>query len=405
LLQSKASSLCHLTLQGLHCYHNNIPWPELDVAEFAAAIGGLSLLQSLTLEEFPNPELSALTLCQLSTHKNLQKLSIKGYKSFNATNNDVADNEAIVNAVSVMLQSHVPLEVLELRNVHFSQAGMESLVQSLESCTSLMDLSLGGDMVDEAKQEIVRFLRAPRSAETCHIRRLCLRATRGATNLFLSVLTADLSEQQLTTISIGSFLHALSLPDVFEDIDELLNVLVAGEHRLSSLSLGCVSDTSWSQFTRHLPNMLHLRELHLKTLIKWHVSSTTGMDFVRAMRTNGSLHLVSEVSFYDIPIEYGMGPSPLFTAAELQQIGIYCQRNQVTRELLQNSFSQSNDARDCVGSAKTSLSLLPKLFHVMKPARRMAPNSIFLGLLCCTGGSNGDSVIGPHGHNKRLGPL
>jgi hypothetical protein len=119
LLQIEASALRHLTLQQLQC-EDNPPWSELDVAAFASAVGALTLLQSLTLKQFPIPEMSASMICQLSSQKHLQKLSKFGYDlAFNATDADVANDQAIVNAVSVMLQAHVPLEVLELKKVTF----------------------------------------------------------------------------------------------------------------------------------------------------------------------------------------------------------------------------------------------------------------------------------------------
>jgi hypothetical protein len=107
---------------------------------------------------------------------------------------------------------------------------------------------------------------------------------------------------------------------------------------------------------------------------------------VRAMQRNGSLHQVSEASIQRNPV--------LFCNEELQKIRIYCQRNRVTRELLRNP------SLPCDCNAKKPLSLLPVLFQVLKTARRMLPNSMFVGLLqvSCSGNS-----IGPQGHNKRRG--
>jgi hypothetical protein len=55
-------------------------------------------------------------------------------------------------------------------------------------------------------------------------------------------------------------------------------------------------------------------------------------------------------------------------------------------------------------SPKTSLSLCPMIFHIMKHVQRMAPNIVFRGLLACGGGGRGGCLIGPHGHNKGLVP-
>jgi hypothetical protein len=210
----------------------------------------------------------------------------------------------------------------------------------------------------------------------------------------VSILTThkDASDAAPTTRSIGASLQVLSLDACLRDIHELLDVLVAGETRLCSLSLGYLQEDGWSQLTRRLPNVVHLRELHLTHIVKRHSSS---MDFVCAMQRNGSLHEVSGTSIQRYPLP----DTPLFGAEELQRIRIYCQRNRMARELLQNASLLCDDTSD--GHATTLLSLLPTLFAVLIPARRTHPNSIFAGLLqvACSGNS-----IGPRGRNKRLGP-
>jgi hypothetical protein len=354
---------------------------KLDGAALAVAVGSCSTLQSLTLEELPGKELAALVLCQLNSHTHLQKLSLAGcsriYKLSDVT---IAHDDAMVHAVSAMLQSRiVPLQALELKRVHFSRAGMENLVPGLETCTSLVELRLDGGIADEAQQQLVRFLRVGRGTTACPIRLLSLNALQGGPNLFVSILSTN----------IGMSLHSLILPSWFNNIDALLNALVTGEHHLLSLSLGSLTDICWSQLTHSLPSMLHLRKLCLMRVSSSHVSSA---DFVNAMRKNGSLHqVVSEISFY-VDRRY----NPLFSAAELQQIQTYCQRNRSTRELLQNPSLPCDDTN----VAKTLLSLFPMLFRAMQPAARMTPNYALVGLLACS------SILGPndHGHRKRLGP-
>jgi hypothetical protein len=397
LLKFKSSSLMHLTLQRLGTYEST-PWSEAYVEAFAATIGSMSVLQSLILEAFPNPKLVLLIVQQLYNHKCLRKLSIRICVGLHDTEYKPYYH-GIVMAVASMLRSQVPLEILELKGAAFSSNDMETLVEGLECCLSLVELTLVGGHERASWDRLLGFLRAGRSSAACTIQQLflqdtsCMQAVKPA----LSILASD---QGPTSTSIGSCLQVLTLPCRFDDIDKLLNNFVTGEHRLSSLSLGYLTDESWSQLTQRLPSLLHLREFHLKTLLKKHASSA---DFVYAMQRNGSLYQVSEISCYDTQREdrFWHPPSPLFTSAESQQIAIYCRRNQVTRELLQNPYLPSSDARD--GNAKTSLSLFPKLFHVVKPAQRMAPTLIFLGVLACSGG-NGDCLIGPHGRNKRLGP-
>jgi hypothetical protein len=173
-------------------------------------------------------------------------------------------------------------------------------------------------------------------------------------------------------------LQVLSLDAELWDIDGLLSALGAGGHHLSTLSLGYVRPSSWSQLTGKLPDVVHLREIHLEHVLGTRCSS---MDFVRAMKKNGSLHEVSCKTSQH---------TPLFCAEELQRIRIYCQRNRLTRQMLQNPSLPCDDTGD--GHAETWLSLFPALFAILKPAKRTHPNSIFVGLTRCSGNS-----IGPQG--------
>jgi hypothetical protein len=297
LLHSKASSLQHLALQGLDngLSENDItPWRDTEVAAFASAVGALSMLQTLSLGQFRNPELSALTLHELLSHTRLQKLSIMGYENGEDFAEMLADrshgqavvrtqSRAIVNAVSLMLRSRVPLEVLELKKVSFSQRDMASLVQGLESCVSLVDLTLDGCIAGDAEKELLRFLRAGRRTAEHGICRLRLRDTLEARDLFVSVLKAADGKPQPVAASVGASLQVLSLPNQFYDIQKLLDVLVHGEHRLSSLCLGGLRDNGWSQLTRCLLNLLHLHEFHLK-LLRTSEARHAASTFVRAMR-------------------------------------------------------------------------------------------------------------------------
>jgi hypothetical protein len=96
-------------------------WLEKDEAAFAAAIGSLSLLQSLALDDFSNLEVIALTIRQLRSHKCLRKLSIA------YCNEPFSEQKwTVFGAVSSILQSSVPLEVLESKLAKFKHSSMVS---------------------------------------------------------------------------------------------------------------------------------------------------------------------------------------------------------------------------------------------------------------------------------------
>jgi hypothetical protein len=391
LIQNKASSLTHLTLKGFTTYDGG-PWADADVKSFADAVGCLTLLQSLVLSDFPNPELTALTLQQLRSHACLRKLAIVGYEPRGRGRySETVYSPAIVEDVSLMLQSGAPLEILELKRVSMFGSAMEHLLSGLKACPSLTELSLDGVFEREAATSLVRCLRANGTSAVCGIRQLCLANGSRWTFPFTLLLT---SLTQRACTSTSSSLQCLKLLNHFDDLRKLLRALVKG-HRLSILSLGYLSDHSWSQLNVQLPNLVYLNEITVEYLLQQGHSDS--MAFVRAMRKNGCLHKVSEITAFDDqrssrPI-YLQRATPLFAPAELQRIRGYCERNQATRELLQNPDLCDGD------EAKTPISLFPKLFEVMKPARRMAPNFVFMGLLAC---DSHDKSIGPRGRDKRL---
>jgi hypothetical protein len=394
LLQSKASSLQHVTL----LYFGTQTWPALDMIAFADTVGSLSVLQSLTLGQLPNPELTALTLKQLRSHACLRKLSIVGYEvETDSGEADITTSPGIVEALSVMLQSSVPLEVLKMERVSISRVGMELLAPALEACPSLTELSWAGIFDCEAADSFVRCLRTSRTCTGSGLHRLCLGGDYQGPLPFTLILTG----LEPGTAYMASSLQSLHLQYEFEEIGDLLRGLVMG-HRLSSLSLYWLTDNSWSQLSLQLPNMLYLCKITIANLLqKQGRSRSMAMAFVHAMRKNGCLHKVSQVTGY---VEYTSGPRciqcghRLFTATQLQQIRRYCERNRATRELLQNpNLCDGDDAHG--GEAKTPLCLFPKLYEVMKPARRMAPNFILMGLLAC---DRRETSIRPRDRNKRL---
>jgi hypothetical protein len=389
LLQSKASSLTDLTLQLHQTYENRSkPWSDADGRSFADAVGRLTLLQSLILEVLPNPELTALTLQPLRYHACLRKLSIVGYEPEYTYRHEPekVHSPGIIEAVSLMLQSGVPLEVLELNRVSISKADMERLVRGLEVCPSLVELSLNGFIKRQAAVALVRCLRASRTFAVCGIRRLCLGSVDALARPHFASL---LSDPEPATTSMLSSLEFLNLLHKFEDIGRLLKALVMGR-RLSSLSIRYVSDNTWPQLNFHLPNLLYLNELSVKYVCNFPGYNTysDSKAFIRAIRNNGCLNKVFDTASYD---------GPLFTSSELQRIQLYCERNAATRDLLQNPNLYSGD--DHGDETKTPLYLFPKLFEVMKPARRMSPNYILMGLLAC---DSCDKLIGPCGRFKRV---
>jgi hypothetical protein len=184
LLQSKASTLKHLSLSTSYRLGEHDRWSESEMAALAATIGSLSLLRDLTLNLWGDPKMIALVLEELCNHKCLRKLCIGGDAL-----QDKLYRHAVIDVISSVLQSRVLLETLQLKDVVLCPSSMESLVRGLESCHGLVELTLHChyEIADETSQELLlRFLQAGRSTAACTIRRIYLKACAGTIFPFLS---------------------------------------------------------------------------------------------------------------------------------------------------------------------------------------------------------------------------
>jgi hypothetical protein len=148
----------------------------------------------------------------------------------------------MVEAVSLVLQSGVPLEIIEMEKVSMPGDGMKHLLSGLEACPSLTELSLDGVFEGEADASFVRRLCAKRASTAYGIHRLCLANGSRWTFPFTLLLTG--LKPASTSTGTPSSLQCLKLLSQFDDICKMLSALVKG-HRLPTWSLGCLTDNSW----------------------------------------------------------------------------------------------------------------------------------------------------------------
>jgi hypothetical protein len=354
-LQSKAQSLKSLSIPSVH-------WTD----ELRLAIGSLQTLESFAMVHSVGCPVEYV-LQQPQSYRRLRKLSITArYFLLGGT---------IVGPLSCLFCSEIPLESLELNYFEFSRDCRDHLVpllHAIRSCSTLVRLVLTGDWEVEAACDLVAWLHQPRESS---LRELGLGGCYSSdAALMTSILTPPEGCSQQS--SVGSLLQVLELDSPFIDIAVLLVGLTS---QISTLSLGSLNRAASWQLTRYLPDMMKLRNLHVKRI--WDCDPAT---FPPAFRRNGSLQ---SVSFHSV------GGRGFFGTAEKRRIQSYCDRNRCAHVLLQKL---DDDGPMHHHADATSLCLCPLLLHAVKPAWQMAPSAFLGGLVACK------EAIGPRERVKRV---
>jgi hypothetical protein len=353
-LQSKAQSLKRLSIPY-------VQWTD----ELRLAIGSLQALECFTMIHSVDCPMEYV-LQQLQSYRRLRKLSI--------TARYFLLDDTIVGPLSCLFCSEIPLESLELNYFEFSRDCRDHLVpllHAIRSCSTLVRLVLTGDWEVETVCDLVAWLHQPRESS---LRELGLGGCYSSDASAISLLTPPEGCSQQS--SVGSLLQVLELDSPFIDIAVLLVGLTS---QISTLSLGSLNRAASWQLTRYLPDMMNLRNLHVKRI--WDCDPAT---LPPAFRRNGSLQ---SVSFHSV------GGWGFFGTAEKRRIQSYCDRNRCAHVLLQklDDGGPTHHHADA-----TSLCLCPLLLHAVKPAWRMAPSAFLGGLVACK------EAIGPRERVKRV---
>jgi hypothetical protein len=162
--------------------------------------------------------------------------------------------------------------------------------------------------------------------------------------------------------SIGSSLQILELDTAVMNTPRLLEALTMQGSQLVTLSLKSAWEMSWQPWIQYLPEIVRLCELAILHERGGTFVDIGQEDFLDALRKNGSLQKVSIVNI------------KCWGTTEMQRAQLYCDRNRFG--VLQEHHM------DCNATVSQPF-LCPSLWHVIKPAWRVAPRAIFSGLLAC----------------------
>jgi hypothetical protein len=120
-----------------------------------------------------------------------------------------------------------------------------------------------------------------------------------------------------------------------------------------------------------LPNMVHLRELHIDHEMASDEDAGLATELCRAIRSNGSLRRLSTVQ------EFPTFGNPLLASIA----GAAIERNLYFSERLHDDLSDQRNDNESLARA-----ILPRLFIAASHSSRMEPNFIFTGLLSAGNG-------------------
>jgi hypothetical protein len=368
LLEAKAHCLKHLHIERTSDRRFN----GLNVSQLrrlARAIGSLQVLESVYVR-FPGSEYTLLMLQTMSAHSCLRKLSVK----------DCDTGHVTVIAVSALLQSKVQLETLELDGFCWDMTKMEYLVQGLESCETLVNLTVrdchfaaGNDLASEFG----------RCLHNCrNVRRLRL-INCAAVRVAPSLLMPTGNKNAEGTNCMGSSLRVLELRDELRFLsDRVLRPLTMKESQLVKLTLDDLSVFCSRKLTRYVPGLQRLRELHLFFRHCFHFE-----PFLRALRKNGSLHVVSVSCKND-----ARDIVPMLGSLDCRTMQSMCDRNRWAPGMLRALGSNEDNLK----TALMPLPFIPSLCKVVAQSPRLAPTFLLAGMLAA------DDAIGFIFREKRM---
>jgi hypothetical protein len=370
LLEAKLHCLRHLHIERPYaCRGEQF---NSSLGTLAQAVGSLLVLESVNVR-FPGSEYTILMLGKLNAHPWLRKLSVEEYNG----------NPSTVHAVSTLLQSAVKLEVLELTGFCWDREKIESLVQGLESCLTLVNLKLNRCRFGRSSKDNHAFAHGVRKCKS--ISELHLNNCANTVRILSSVLVPVESENAKAANYMGSSLLVLDVRERLFDIKAVLIPLTMRGSQLVELTLDGLTDSTFSQLTRYVPELRCLRELKL-VLEDGHCRHFDSWSFLRAVCKNVTLRHVS-VSCEN----NSSNGAQMFDGLDCRKLLSFCDRNRWAPEMLQGS----NFTKDNMEKRHTP-SLIPSLCMVMRQAQRMVPTILFAGMLAA------NDTIGFTGNEKRI---
>jgi hypothetical protein len=264
---------------------------------------------------------------------------------------------------------------LELIHFGWDEEMMNSLVQGLEACQTIANLTVreglllfrGGD-----------FDRAPafgRSLRKCHsIRQLHIIDCPLSSCIAASALMSTESDDANATGGMGSSLQVLQVRDKYDlrDIKDVLKPLTMPSSHLLKLTLEGLIEDVCSQLAEFLPDFHLLRELNIQFRIKLWSRMDHGSishSFLHALSRNGSLHRASVSQ----SAENGAS-APMLVGLDCRRMQAFCDRNRLVLGMMQENV-------------QTPVSLLPSLCKSVTQSLRMAPTFLLAGVL-----ATGDAV-------------
>jgi hypothetical protein len=292
-----------------------------------------------------------------------------------------------IDALSALLQSEVGLEALERASFLWDKEKVESQVQGLESCLSLVKLTFSDicTFSDEDGREDLATAFGDHLHKCQHIQQLCFGDCGFATCIASSALMPTASENADATNCTVLPLLVLKLIGRYIDIQGVLRPLTMRGSRLVELTLDGQIISTCLQLTKYIPELCRLRVLKLvfRDLDRWHFDL---QSWLCGVRKNGSLHGIS--------VSYAVNAQGIVPMHDVdcRKMQSWCDRNRWAPGLLQAAGSN----KDNFEMAPTPLSLIPLLCKVLIQSPRLAPTFLFLGMLAA------DDAIGHIGRKKRV---
>jgi hypothetical protein len=350
-LLETTQTLTHFSVDGAALEGKN--GHDLIVREF----GANRTLTNLSLWNVHDNQLLEGIIGQLGAYPALKYLNVRAFQ----------ENVPILDeAFETLLRRTHSLSNLGLRGYHINGRSMERMVDGLKANHTLRTLRLEGNegqfcLSKTAMLSFANYMQQRGTANTLDSLELV-----DCPPWVSTMLNGDsIKGIPLMMLLLGTSLRELSLTAIQDDVI-LLGFLdeyarFAKRIRLERLVIWNLCAQSYAALLRCLPHLVYLQSVTF--FVKGFDVDSSAAGLLASLRKNGSLRSVSY-------------SSPCRKTADR-----FTERNRNVIRLLTPLREDTFAFWSWDDTPSSNLHLFPSLFKVVQPAQRIAPNSIFMGLL------------------------
>jgi hypothetical protein len=307
-------------------------------------------------------------LRQLHTHPRLSILCLSYTTSYGDDDSTAERADEIVEAVSALLVATKSLRDLKLIGLDSHQTQL--LVDGLLSNRTLSRLAVGEVDLDIFNEYLRSMVNKPGCLRELRFRNL---GSSNTAALAESMVATPESSSQTFRASVGSLLRVLALSTVSSNFLDVYSANAASL-RLEKLFIRSLPSQHAGALLRCIPSLVFLKELVIEG------GSCGVRDFAIKLYHAGALMRNGSIVKFSLPTWFKSDDA--VPSEVVRHFDAFSKRNQNLPTMLSNGTAAlSDNGTDHGAKLASDVALFPSLFFAAIPAKRLAPNNLFNGLL------------------------